>query len=154
MINTNNNTEFYDLVKNQMLFTYSHQNEKSQVVEGEDIIYQITTDKNELELMKSEDLLNNYSFSLIDLGECESILKEEYDLNDNDTLIYFKQEKLSDKSSDKDIHLEVYKPYNKTKLNLSLCSETNINIYVKLELSSETQALNEDCKNWDLICLI
>ena len=145
LINTNNNVEIYDIVKNQMLSEYSHENSKSQIIEGEDNgIYQITTEKNELNILKNEDLLDNYNFSLIDLGECESILKSEYKLNDNDTLIYLKQEKLSDKSSEKDIDIEVFEPYNKTKLNLSLCSQTNINIYVKLELSPEIQNLNEE----------
>ena len=31
-----------------------------------------------------------------------------------------------------------------TKLNLSICSETDINIYVKLELSPETESLNDE----------
>ena len=58
------------------------------------------------------------------------------------SLIYLKQEKLSDKSSEKNVQFEVFEPYNKTKLNLSLCSQTSINIYVIYELSPETQALN------------
>ena len=96
--------------------------------------------------MKNNDLLDNYNLSIIDLGECESILKEEYDLNDNDILIYLKQEKLASKSSEKDVQFEVFEPYNKTKLNLSFCYETSINIYVKLELSSETQTLSKELK--------
>ena len=146
-INSNNNTEIYDVIRNQILSEYSPDNNKSQIIEGVDnIIYQITTEKNEIELLKNGDLSDNYSLSIIDLGECESILKKEYGLNDDDTLIYLKKEKISDKSSDKDIEFEVYEPDNKTKLNLSLCYKTDINIYVKLEMSSETEALNEQLK--------
>ena len=146
MINIENNTEIYNIIKNQIILEYSHDNKKSQVINGDNIIYQITTEKNELELLTNDYLLNNYSLSIIDIGECESILKDHYNLNDNDTLIYLKQEKISDKSSGKDIQFEVYHPYNKTQLNLSLCYETNINIYIKLELSPETLALNEKMK--------
>ena len=147
-LNSNNNTEIYDIITTQILSDYSPDNNKSQIIEGVDnTIYQITTGKNELELLKNgDDSSNNYSLSIIDLGECESILKGAYNLDDDDSLIYLKKEKLSNKSSDKDIEFEVYEPYNKTKLNLSLCYTTDINIYVKLEMSSETEELNEQMK--------
>ena len=119
-----------------MLLTYLNKSDKIQLIEGENVIYQITTEKKELELLKNDDLSDNYTLSIIDLGQCESILKRIYNLDDNDTLIYLKQERLSDKSSEKEIQFEVFEPYNMTKLNLSLCSDTDINIYVKLEMSS------------------
>ena len=143
----NNNTDIYNIIINQILSDYSPDNNKSQVIEGVDnTIYHLTTEKNEIELLNEGGLSNNYSLPIIDLGDCESILKDEYDLNEDDTLIYLKKEILSDKSSEKDIEFEVYEPYNKTQLNLSLCYTTDINIYVRLELSSETEALNEKMK--------
>ena len=145
--NTDNNTEIYDIITNQILEDYSPDDEKSQIIEGADgTIFQITTGKNELDLLMNGDSSDNYSLSIIDLGECESKLKDEYNLNDNDTLIYIKKEKKSNKSSEKDIEFEVFEPYNKTKLNLSLCYDTKINVYVKLELSPETEELNEQMK--------
>ena len=84
-----------------MLLTYSNRSDKIQLIEGDNVIYQITTEKKELELLKNDDLSDNYTLSIIDLGQCESILKGIYNLDDNDTLIYLKQERLSDKSSEK-----------------------------------------------------
>ena len=97
-----------------------------------------------MQLLQNGDIPDNYSSSIIDLGECESILKQAYNLNENDNLIFIKKEKLSGKSSEKEIEFEIFEPYNKTKLNLSLCSTNSINIYVKAELSPEIQALNEE----------
>ena len=107
-----------------------------------------------MQLLQNGDIPDNYSSSIIDLGECESILKQTYNLNENDNLIFIKKEKLSGKSSEKEIEFEIFEPYNKTKLNLSFCSTNSINIYVKAELSPEIQALMKNYKNWDIICLI
>ena len=51
----------------------------------------------------------------------KSKLKSVYGIKEEDSLIIIKQEKSSDKASEKDIQYEIYEPYNKTKLNLSLC---------------------------------
>lgn len=72
---TNNNTEIYNIIKNQMLLTYSNRSDKIQLIEGDNVIYQITTEKKELELLKNDDRSDNYTLSIIDLGQCESILK-------------------------------------------------------------------------------
>ena len=144
VIGINNNTGIYNIIRNNMLAA-SSRGDKMQVIGGENnTIYQITKNKNELDLLENDNLSDNYTLSIIDLGECESILKEAYHLDDTDNLIILKKETLSDKSSEKDIQFEVFEPYNLTKLNLSLCLSTSINIYVKLELSSETEALNEE----------
>ena len=58
-----------------------------------------------------------------------------------------KKEKQSNKASEKEVQLEIYKPYSKTKLNLSYCENTNINIYVKAELSDETKNSYEKLKS-------
>ena len=42
--------------------------------------------------------LNNYNLSIIDISNCEEILKEKYNLNKNDNLIILKKEKKSKKS--------------------------------------------------------
>ena len=41
---------------------------------------------------------------------------------------------------------EVFEPYNKTKLNLSICGEIPITIYVHMEFSQERKQLYERMK--------
>ena len=82
--------------------------------------------------------------SIIDLGECESLLKQHYGIAEQDSLIILKIENLVGKASEKSIEYEILEPYNKTKLNLSICSGTDINVYVPIELSEETKKLAEE----------
>ena len=148
MVDISDNDEIYSLLKSDILSRYSHNNGKSIVIEGEDdIIFQITNAKNELELLKSNNISDEYNLSIIDLAECEALLKEEYHINPNDSLIFLKKEKVTSKASEKDIQYECFEPYNKTKLNMSICSSIDINIYVKLELSEEAKAVSEHIKS-------
>ena len=100
------------------------------------MIYQITNQKNELELLQGE-FLNNHNLSILDLGQCETTLKKVYKIDEKDSLIYLKQENINTKPSEKNIQYEIYEPYNFTKLNLSFCEGNTINLYVKAELSEE-----------------
>ena len=91
--------------------------------------------------------LNNYDLSILDISNCEAILKEKYHLNEDDDLIILKKEKQSNKASEKEVQLEIFEPHNKTKLNLSYCEKTNINMYVKAKLSEETKYSYEKLKS-------
>ena len=88
-------------------------------------MFQLTTLKNQL-TAKTNNSLNKFNLSIIDLGDCETILKEKYNTNVNDSLILLKKEKISKKASEKEIQLEIYEPYHKTKLSLTFCEDTNI----------------------------
>ena len=145
MTQTSNNTQIYNLVVTNILSNYKGDNLKSIVFEGEDdTIFQVTSAKNELDLLMNGNLSENYNISIIDFSECEKILKEHYHIAEEDSLIFIKQEKITDKESDKNIQYECYEPYNFTKLNLSLCSRVSINIYVPLSLSEETKKMAEE----------
>ena len=116
----NNDSDIYSVIKNKIIKEYSLDTEKIQIIDvGNNINYQITTGKNELEILKSDNnSLNNYNLTIIDLGKCEEILKDEYNINNADPLIYLIKQKLANKVSEKEIHLEIFEPYNKTQLNL------------------------------------
>ena len=141
-----NNTEILNLIQDNIRLIYNPEEGKSQIFKGGDnIVFQITNAKNELDLLKGGSL-DNQSLSIIDLGQCEDKLKKEYHIKENDSLIYLKQENVNAKPSEKNIQYEVYEPYNFTKLNLSICEGEKINIYVKMEFSEETQKMYDDMK--------
>ena len=99
------------------------------IIDGNNIIYEITT------TTANNDHQN---ISLIDFGQCEKILKKHYKI---DYLLVFKMDvKLSD-SEPTYIEYEVYSPINKTKLDLSLCEKTQIDIYVPINLDNNTKDL-------------
>ena len=142
------NNEKHHILRNKVISKYSADNNKSLVFEGEDdVIYQITSVKNEMELLNDNNITDNYNISIIDLSNCEALLKEENNIEEKDSLIILKKEKLKSKTTEKDIEYECFEPYNKTKLNMSICSKLNFNLFIKYELSEETKQLSEQLKN-------
>ena len=140
-----NLTNFDNILNNIILSSYSPEGKNSIIIQRSDnVIYHVTNSKNELELLKNKNV--NSNISIIDLGECENILREKYHINENDSLIFIKNEIISSKASEKNINFDVYEPYNKTKLNLSLCDGTPINIFVPMELNEENKKLYEQMK--------
>jgi hypothetical protein len=99
--------------------------------------FHITSSDNELELLEGKSN-NTNKFSIVDLRKCENKLKSVYNINKNSSLIIIKYEKITNISSERTLQYEVYEPYNKTKLNLSLCDQ-NIEIYVPVILSEKMQ---------------
>ncbi|MBO6243132.1 MAG: BspA family leucine-rich repeat surface protein [Clostridia bacterium] len=135
-----NDNEKLDLIKSNILSGLSSNNFKSLSFEGANARIQITNNKNENNLLRSDDLPDDYNFTIIDLGQCEALLKQKYNIAEGDSLIILKKETLVPKS----IEYEIYEPYNKTKLNISICSGVNINVYEPLVLSDETKKMAEE----------
>ncbi len=134
----NNDTNFEYILNDILLSSYIPEVSESIIIERPDnnSIYQISNSKFELELLKNKsNNINN--MSIIDLGECETLLKRHYHINENDSLILIKKEYKTNKASEKKVNFDVYEPYNKKKLNLSICDETPINLYIPMELSKE-----------------
>ena len=140
-----NSTDFNNTL-NVIFNKYKPENNNNLVIKrADDIIYHISDSKNELELLKNKsNNINN--ISIIDLGECDTILRRKYPINDNDSFIIIKNEISSNKPSQKNLNFEVYEPYSKQKLNLSLCDSTPINIYFPMELSKSTKQLYDQMK--------
>ena len=136
-----NNAQLYQEIINNYLQKNSPNEEKDVLVEGKDnYFYHITNTKDQKKSIKG---INNSSkpISIVDLGQCENILKEHYHIDLNDSLIIVKFEKITNISTERTLQYEVYEPYNKTKLNLSICDNTTIDIYIPLVLSEELQNL-------------
>jgi hypothetical protein len=76
---------------------------------------------------------NSKHTNTIDFGECETILKSNYSINDNESLIILKIDKDNEnKDSIKQVEYEVFHPKNKSLLNLSFCQNTKIDIFYQL----------------------
>jgi len=138
-----NNTEIYNKIKQEILQNYPSDG-VSIVIEGEDnYVFQITNGGNEQDSLNGESD-NEYNLSIIDLGKCEELLREEYGIDNETELIILKFEKISSKASEKNVQYEIYDPINKTQLNLSICEATTIDLYIPIALSEETQKLYDD----------
>ena len=145
--NIKNNDELYNYIINYLLKEY---NKEDKIIEGKDnIVFQITNSEKQKSILKNTTLINNnQNLSIIDLATCEDILKAQYNISSNDSLIILKQENTNSnlKSSEKNIQYEIFEPYNKTKLNISFCEKTTINLYTKMTFSEKNKKMYQRLK--------
>ena len=88
---------------------------------------------------------NDMRMSLINLKNCESILKRENNIPDNTSLVILKYEKLTGVGSEKSIQYEIYNPLNNyQKLDLSACETSDIDISIPIDVSNEIKDLYND----------
>jgi hypothetical protein len=108
---------------------------KSEVIEGEDVIFHMTT---------TEKKPTNNKISHIDFDECEKILQEK--LGIEDPLIIVSVDIKRNDTISTQVEYQVFNPNTLEQLNLSLCENTKIDIYTPLNLDSETYNLAKQLK--------
>ena len=84
------------------------------LVKYNDIIYQITSTENQ----KNKEYLN---ISILDLKECENKLKQNYSINNNESLIIFKIDNFIEEINIPIVEYEIYNPITKEPLDLNIC---------------------------------
>ena len=139
-INQNNITSFNE-IKKTIIDNYNGLD--NIIIKSENNnIYQITNSLNENNI-KNNDNINNYNISIIELGQCENLLKKKNNIDENIPLTLFKLE-INDNinnSSKKNIYYEVINPTTKQKLDLSICDKEKIIINIPTALSDYTLEL-------------
>ena len=139
------NEEIINMINNEIL-KYFQIGDGSIEIKGENnTIFQLTTSDNEMKIFDGS-LINTNGLSIIDLGDCEDSLKSFYKINDSYSLIIKKYEKLTI-SAERNIQYEVYHPITKQKLNLSVCEQDTVDLYIPVQLDEKTLQLYEDLKN-------
>ena len=138
--NTQNKTneEIYDSIIENYIKNYNDTYFDDLIIfEGYNtFIYQMITSEQEQVLLNGNNSSTN-QLSMIDLGECENILKDHYHIDRNLSLIIVLFEKVSNFSSERVVQYEVYEPINRTKLDLLVCENVLISIYTRVTLSEE-----------------
>ena len=102
-----------------------------------------------LQVLKSENKLefnNNNSIPLIDLGDCETLIKQENDIPLEMSLIIIEIEKTNtlESDTDKNFQFDIYNPLNREKLDISICKNTTIDMYVPLVMSEEQEDIYQN----------
>ena len=105
-------------------------------ITGTNITYQITTSESQ----KNSD--HNSKVSIIDLGECEKIIKRKISYEDDPTpLLILKIDVKKGETKSTAVEYEVYNPYTKEKIDLEICSNTSIAIYAPITLNNKENSL-------------
>ena len=117
-----NISEFKNMIKDNII---SYVN-STKVINGTNFLAMVLSSDN----MKPEDQLKS-GISAIDLGNCTNILKEYYNISDEENLIILNMESKKDENNNdedksfnlgKNTQIEIY-DYSGSKLNLSICNE-------------------------------
>ena len=92
----------------------------------------------------------------MDLGECENILKNEYNISSNDSLYILQIISEEEGMKIPKLEYEVYYPLNNsndlTKLDLSLCKNTKIEISIKVKINGTLDKYNPKSDYYNDIC--
>jgi len=94
----------------------------------------------------------------IDLGECETKVKNHYNISENETLYVMKMDVAQDGYKIPKIQYEVYYPLNGdsklVKLNLTVCDDTKVNIFIPLTLERNLEIYNPKSPFYYDICYL
>ena len=108
---------------NELLNEVINEEKKDIIKIVDETLYQITSSFN-------QNNKNYENISTIKLGLCEKILKEAYNISENETLIIFKTEKNIQGLLIPLIEFDIFNPFTKEKLNLDYCKNINIDILI------------------------
>ena len=128
-----------EITKNQVNQVYSHiqsniKNNNSTKIKTDNAIFQVSTAENQKNSYDKE-------VSNIDLGECETILKKKNNISEYDDLIIFKIDMKDKEQSSTYVQYEIYDPYTFDRLDLDVCKDVNINIYIPVNLDNKSLIL-------------
>ena len=143
--NTSNDDFFEKIKSGGFLKNYTGDDGYLRMSNANGYGFHLTTVNNELNSLK-EDTPKNHS--IIDLKDCADLLRSQNGLDSEEDLVILKYENENPSSDgiDKGIQYEVYLPNSETKLDLSVCANTRITIYVPIELSERTQKVYDNMK--------
>ena len=109
----------------------------------------LTTVPNQKKTMKSKNVI------AVDLGKCEQILRDEYNISDDEILymkiIDVKEEKMKIPKIIYDVHSKLNGTYL-IKLNLSYCENTETDISIPIKLADNIDIYNPKSKYYNDLC--
>ena len=118
-------------IKKEILKNYTKANI---IIRTENVILQFSN-LEEQKYQEEDDISN------IDLGDCEQKIRFAYNIPDDESLIMCKMDIKKEGISSTYVVYEIYDPFSLTKLNLSVCNNTEIAINVPVEINSNLEIL-------------
>ena len=130
--------------------TSNLENGEDDVFEDEKMTVTLTTTQNQ----KNN---TNNNMTIIDLGECEGLLRKEYNISDNELLYMKKIDVIQEGMKIPKVEYDVYSKLNGNKLiklNLTVCENSKISLSVPIALSESLDKLNSSSGYYNDICYI
>ena len=132
-INTNQIKNAYTQIKKDIL----NQNySKGNVV--------IKTDNVAFQISKYDEQNSNNTLSYINIGKCEDIIKQKYNISKQESLIILKTDIKNANLTATYVQYEIYNPINLTKIDLDICKDTKATIKTPTKLTDEAITLYDN----------
>ena len=113
----------------EAILSLTEGDKKDVVIEEEGVTIQLTTTENQNNA--------NTNKSTIRLGECEDKIKEHYGIDKSESLLILKMDVYEEGLLIPKIEYEVYNPKTIEKLNLSVCSDTKIDLSIPVNIDEK-----------------
>ena len=97
----------------------------------------------------------NNNLTTIDLGECETLLRDFYNISENETLYMKKIDIIQDRMKTLKVEYDVYARLfgkNLINLNLTICEKNKISISIPYIITEELEKLNSSSSYYNDIC--
>jgi len=154
-ISSKEEIDYYDNLINSIETKFIENYHLLNLENGDDEI--IITEKMTMILTSLQNQKNNIhkNISLIDLGLCENLLRNYYNLSSNETLYMIKIEVVQKGLKIPKIEYHVYSPLlgtNLIKLNLTACENSKISIFLPMKITENLDKLNSSSGYYNDIC--
>ena len=98
----------------------------------------------------------NISNITMNLGQCEKLLKNDYNISQNDSLyilqIVSEEEGMKIPKIEYEIYYPLFNNNNLTKLNLTSCKDTKIEISIAVKINNSLDKYNKNSNYYNDIC--
>ena len=101
------------------------------IIENENFMKEIYNKKYQISTLPNQ---NKQNSSFIELGDCEDLLKSQYNINATEELIIFKIENFFEGFNIPIIEYEIYSR-NGTKLNLNICKNNSVQYFIPVSIN-------------------
>ena len=154
-----NEVQYYDnIIHNFEKLITSNNYNISKIINGKDEVMEDGKIKIILTTNNNQKKYINKNITLIDLLDCETSIRNHYNISDNDILFIKKIEVIQDKMKIPKIEYDIYYPFSDdhlTKLNTStICQNDKISLSIPLILNESLDKLNSSSGYYNDICYL
>ena len=146
--------EYYDIILKKIEEGFTSENYDTIVLDnGEYEIIDIEKIKITLTSIKNQK--NNINMTSVDLRECEILLRNFYNLTNNETLYLKKLDIIQEGMRIPKIQYDIYSKLNSsklTKLNLTICQNSKISLIIPIKVTDNIDILNISSGYYNDIC--
>ena len=155
----NYNTKSQDIILQniEISFTCEDYDASELDIGKDDIVFK--SGKISITLTTTQNQKNNINNNktIIDLGDCENLLREEYNISENDLLYMKKIDVFQEGMKIPKIEYDIYSKLsgnNLTKLNLTICKNSKIQLFIPIKITENLDKLNASSRYYNDICCI